>query len=339
MTAKPLFLSALLAAASVSGQTWAAGKAQSAAGPRGDAKSWTPPRTPWGVPDLQGVWDFRTITPLERPKAFGTRQFLTDEEAAKFEEDENRRLNRDLIDPKKGGALYPPGGVVPYNEFWYDRGNKVVGTKRTSLIIDPPDGRLPPRTPEGEKRDAQAAEEDRYNQAGKPRADSYEQRDLTERCIQGLNSGPPMTSNAYNNNVQIVQTRQYVVLVTEMIHDARIVPMDGRPHGSVRRAQGDSRGSWEGNTLVVSTKNFTRGTSLAGSTAGMQVVERFTLVDANTLQYEFTVTDPAQWTRPWTAQMPMTRSAQPIYEYACHEANYGLEGVLKGARAADRGTP
>jgi hypothetical protein len=313
-----------------------AGQAPVATTTTARSRGFTPARTAWGVPDLQGVWDFRTITPLQRPKVFGTRQFMTDEEAAKFEEEENRRLNRDLIDPKKGGALYPPGGVVPYNEFWYDRGNKISGSRRTSLIIDPPDGRLPPRTPDGRKRAEARAAAGRDDQAGRARADSYEDRSLMDRCILGFNAGPPMTPGAYNNNMQIVQTPGYVVIVTEMVHDARIVPLSGRTPATIPRWLGNSRGRWEGDTLVVETNNFLRGTSLDGSTPNMRLVERFTRVDSATLLYEFTVEDPSTWTRPWTAQIPMTKSDERIYEYACHEGNYAIPNILAGARAAEK---
>jgi hypothetical protein len=299
-------------------------------------KAWTPPRTPDGQPDLQGVWDYRTITPLERPIALGAKQFFTDEEAANFEKEENRRQNRDLIDPVKGGAQYPPGGVVPYNEFWYDRGNTITGSRRTSLIVDPRDGRLPPRTPEGQRRaDARVAAQ-RADQLGRPQADSYEDRPLPERCILGFNSGPPMTPGAYNNNVQLFQHAGYVVILNEMVHDARLVPLDGRPHGNIRQWLGDSRGHWEGDTLVVDTTNFYRGTSLAGSSANMHLVERFTRVDADTLLYEFTVDDPSTWTKPWTAQVPMKKSQDQIYEYACHEGNYAMLNMLTGARAQEK---
>ena len=300
------------------------------------SKDWTPPRTPDGQPDLQGVWDYRTITPMERPASLGDKQFFTAEEAAKFEEQENLRQNRDLIDPKKGGGQYPPGGVVPYNEFWYDRGNRIGESRRTSLIIDPQGGRLPPRTPDGQKRAEARAAAGRDDQAGRARADSYEDRSLTDRCILGFNAGPPMTPAAYNNNMQIVQTPGYVVIVTEMVHDARIVPLSGRPAATMPQWLGNSRGRWEGHTLVVETKNFLRGTSLDGSTSTMRLVERFTRADPATLLYEFTVEDPSTWTRPWTAQVPMTRSDDRIYEYACHEANYAIPNILAGARAAEK---
>src|SRR5438094_7540970 len=189
------------------------------------SKPWTPPRTPWGHPDLQGVWDYRTITPLERPSALSGKQFLTDDEAATFEREENRRQNRDLIDPAKGGLQYPPGGVVPYNASWYDRGKSVVGTRRTSLIVDPPDGRLPPLTPEGKKRADAGAVEERETQLGRPRADSYEDRPLSERCMLSACT-VPILPGPYNNNIEIIQTSGYVAILNEMIHEHRIVPLD-----------------------------------------------------------------------------------------------------------------
>jgi hypothetical protein len=322
---------AFLAPMPVAGQT-----ASPAAQATVAAKAWTPPRTADGRPDLQGVWDFRTITPMERPVALGTKEFLTDEEAANFEKDENQRQNRDLIDPEQGGLMYPPGGVVPYNEFWYDRGNKVVGSKRTSLIVDPPNGRLPAFTPEGQKRAKLRADEARETQLGHPVADSWEDRPLQERCIMGLNAGPPMTPGAYNNNFQMFQTPQYVVILTEMVHDARIVPLDGRPHGNIRQWKGDSRGHWEGDTLVVDTTNFKRETSLPGSSANTHLTERFTRTAPDTLLYEFTVDDPTTWTRPWTAAVPMSKTDEPIYEYACHEGNYAMASILAGARVAEK---
>ena len=300
------------------------------------AETWTVPRTADGQPDLQGVWDFRTITPMERPVALGTKEFFTEEEAAAFEKDENRRQDRDQIDPETGGLQYPRGGVVPYNEFWYDRGNKVVGTKRTSLIVDPPNGRLPEMTPDGKKRADLRAAEQRETQLGRPHADSWEDRPLQERCIVGLNAGPPMHPGAYNNNFQLFQTPQYVVILNEMVHDARIVPLDGRPHGHIRQWKGDSRGHWEGNTLVVDTINFKRETSLPNSSANIHLVERFTRTDADTLLYEFTVEDPTMWTRPWTAVVPMRKSEDLVYEYACHEGNYAMASILAGARAAEK---
>jgi hypothetical protein len=300
------------------------------------AKGWTLSHTPDGQPDIQGVWDYRTLTPLERPKELGTKAFFTKEEAAKYEKEQNLRENRDLIDPEKGGLQYPPGGVVPYNEVWYDRGNKIVGSERTSLIVDPADGRLPPWTPEGEKQAAHRKTAQHNDQVGHLLADSWEDRPLQERCLVGLNAGPPMIPGAYNNNVQLFQTPGYVVILNEMVHSARIVPLDAGPHGGIPQWKGDSRGHWEGHTLVVDTVNFKRETSLDGSSAHTHLVERFTRVDAHTLLYEFTVDDPTMWTRPWTAQVLMSKSEEPIYEYACHEGNYALHDILAGARAAEK---
>ena len=298
-------------------------------------KNWAPPRTPDGRPDLQGVWDYRTIAPLERPPELGTKEFFTAEEAAKFESEENQRQNRDLIDPEVGGLNYPPGGVIPYNEFWYDRGNK-LGSRRTSLIVDPPDGRLPPWTSEGQKVAELRAARSRDDQLGHPHADSWEDRPLQERCLIGLNAGPPMTPGAYNNNVQLLQTPGYVVILNEMVHSARIVPMDGRPHGNIRQWKGDSRGHWEGDTLVVDTINFKRETNVAGTSANTHLIERFTRTGPDTLAYEFTMDDPTMWTKPWKAVVPMLKSDEPIYEYACHEGNYAMRSILAGARAADK---
>ena len=294
----------------------------------------TAPQTPWGDPDLQGIWDFRTITPMERPGEFAGKQVLTDEEAANFQAQENRRLNRDLIDPKKGGLNYPPesaGGVVPYNEFWYDRGTTLVEDKRTSLIVDPPEGRIPPLTAEAEAR-AAARRELRSDHP----ADSWEDRSLGDRCLVGFNAGPPMVPSAYNNNVQLFQTPDYVVIFNEMVHNARIVPLDGRPHGHIRQWVGDSRGHWEGTTLVVETTSLSEKSGFRGSSANLRVVERFTRVDPDTVSYEFTLEDSETWTSPWTAVVPMTKTQGPIFEYACHEGNYAMEGILGGARAEER---
>ena len=310
----------------------AAGQAEATTAP---ANTWTLPRTADGQPDLQGVWDYRTISPLERPTELGTKEFFTEEEAAKFEKEENQRQNRDLIDPDRGGLQYPPGGVIPYNEFWYDRGNK-LGSMRTSLIVDPPDGRLPAWTPEGQRLADLRAAARRDDQLGHPHADSWEDRPLQERCIVGLNAGPPMTPGAYNNNFQLLQTPGYVVIHNEMVHSARIIPMDGGPHGSIPQWKGDSRGHWQGDTLVVDTANFKRETNLAGSSADTHLVERFTRTGANTLFYQFTVDDATMWTRPWTAVIPMSKSEDPIYEYACHEGNHAMTGILAGARAQEK---
>ena len=323
------FVAVLAVIAVVSLSAVPAGQTRSAS-----AGDWTPPLTPWGDPDLMGIWDFRTITPMERPSELAGKQVLTAEEAANFEAKENRRLNRDLVNPKEGGAIYPPeseGGVVPYNEFWYDRGTTLVEDRRTSLIVDPPDGRIPPLTAEAEKRAAARREQRRDRPA-----DSWEDRSLGDRCIVGFNAGPPFVPGAYNNNVQLFQTTDDVVILTEMVHNARIVPLDGRPHGSIRQLAGDSRGRWEGDTLVVETLNFHPLTGIRGSTPHARLVERFTRIGPDTIQYEFTVEDSETWTRPWTAQVQLTKTDEPLYEYACHEGNYALEGILAGARAEEQ---
>ena len=296
--------------------------------PRG---GWTVPRTPDGVPDLQGVFTFRTITPMQRPDQLAGRVTLSAAEAAAFEESENRRLNRDLFDPIEGApsAGYAPraeGGVLSYNEFWYERGVELTRDKRTALIVDPPDGRIPYT--------AAAREKNRVTRANLTAgfADSYTDRSLADRCLLGFNSGPPMVPSAYNNNVMILQAPGLVVIYNEMIHNARIVPTDGGPHGALRQWVGDSRGRWEGDVLVIETANFHGETAFRGSTADTRLVERLWRVDPDTVLYEFTVEDPHSFTRPWTALFPLRRTDGPLFEYACHEGNYGLEGILAGAR-------
>ena len=296
------------------------------------------PRTSWGDPDLQGIWTFRTITPLERPAALADKPELTAEEAAAYEQEEAQRQNRDLIDSAQGGLLYQPeseGGVVPYNDFWYERGSAVVATRRTSLIIDPPDGRLPAYTPEGQRRADAQRQINLEEQRGHPLADGPEDRGVGDRCLLGFNAGPPMLPGAYNQNVQIFQTADHVVVFNEMIHNSRIIPLDGRPHITARQWSGDSRGRWDGDTLVVETTNFSGVTSLSGSSPAMQLVERFTRVNDEMVNYSVTVENPDTWTRPWTAEIPLMQlddEVPRIYEYACHEGNYSLDTVLRGAR-------
>ena len=292
-----------------------------------------PPRTPWGTPDLQGVWDFRTITPMERPEEFGDREFLTDEESADLEQGVLERNARLDAPSEIRTELLPVGGNVgAYNNFWMDRGTTVVDTRRTSLIVDPPNGRIPPLTPEGQqRRDATAAKRQRP-------AHGPEDRSMGERCLLGFNGGPPLEPRAYNNHAQIFQTPDYVVILNEMVNDSRVVPLDGRPHldDGIRQWRGDPRGRWEGDTLVVETTNFYLQTAFSerqGSTPAMHLVERFTRRSDDILIYEATMTDPATWTSPWTFEVPMVRSDEPVFEYACHEGNYGMDGIMAGARA------
>jgi hypothetical protein len=284
------------------------------------------PRTPDGHPDLQGVWDFRSATALERPQRFAGREFMTPEEVVSYEQE---ALEREDGRPPDDGRTELSVHAV----WWLDYGKKVVGSRRTSLIVDPPDGRIPPLTPEAQKRNA----ERRAAAKTHGPADSYEDRSLQERCItRGL---PEVTlPGPYNNNMQIVQTPGYVMIFTEMIHDARVVPTDGRPHNSanVRSWMGDSRGRWDGDTLVVDTINFTDRTNFRGSGQNLHLVERFTRIDADTVEYRFTLDDPTTWTKPWTVAYPIVTSDGPIYEFACHEGNYGLRGILSGARYEEK---
>jgi len=303
------------------------------AGAQGKASS--PARTPDGKPNLAGIFSCSTITPLQRPHALAGKDILTEEEAAAFEASENTRLNRDLFDPIKGqpSAGYAPraeGGVLSYNEFWYERGNRLTKDKRTSLIVDPPNGRIP-LTEAARRRIAEMAQ--RSNSGA---GDSYADRSLADRCLMGFNSGPPMVPGAYNNNLQILQAPGQVVIINEMVHNARIIPTDGRPHTTLRQWTGDSRGRWEGDTLVVETINFRRETSLQGSTADTRLVERFRRVDDDTIRYDFTVSDPNSYLRPWSAMMPLLRTEGPLFEYACHEGNYALVDILRGARYQEK---
>ena len=305
------------------------------------------PRTAWGAPDLQGVWDFRTITPLERPAELAGREFLTEEEAARLEQEvvdrDARLLNRPPERATAGGSVDRRSDGSPgfYNNFWLDGGTRTIGTRRTSLIVDPQHGRLPALTAAAQQRAARTRAHRRRHPA-----DSWLDLDAGDRCLLGLNAGPPIVPAAYNQNLQVFQTPEHVVLLTEMVHTVRAVPLDGRPRlaADVRQWSGDARGRWEGDTLVVETTNFvpdrwwTSSNPLGalGSSANLRLVERLTRVGADTLEYEFTVHDPETWTRPWTVSIPMRRSDQPLYEYACHEGNYSLPNILAGERAAER---
>src|SRR5881397_2745866 len=287
-------------------------------------KGWTPPRTPDGQPDLQAIWTNATITPFERPASLRDKAFLTEAEVAAIER--QVATNR-AADPKR------PGDVGSYDQVWFDSGEHVVSTRRTSLVIDPPDGRVPLRP------EAEAARDYASAHLG----DSYEFMSVWDRCItRGVPGG--MFPAGYNNAYQIVQAPGYVVIHYEMIHEPRIIPIDGSTHlpSRVRSWNGDSRGRWEGNTLVVDTTNYNNKGWIATSAAAgrikgvpqtesLHVVERFTPIDANTITYEATIDDPAMFTRPWTVSIPLHRNrAYTIYEYACHEGNRAVEGVLRG---------
>jgi hypothetical protein len=285
-------------------------------------------RTPDGRPDLQGIWSLATITPLERPPELAGKEFFTAKEAAEYEKQVRERNNMDRRD---GSAEADVGRA--YNDFWWDRGTAVVKTLRTSLVTDPPDGRIPPILPAARERQAerQAANKGRE-------FDGPENRPLAERCIMWGSTGPPMLPTAYNNNFQIVQSPGYVAILTEMIHDVRVIPVDGRPAlpSSVRQWKGDSRGRWEGDTLVVETTNYTNKTAFRGTGESLRLIERFKRMDGGTLLYQFTVEDPTTFAKPWTVEIPAIKSEGPIFEYACHEGNYAMEGGLNGARVQER---
>jgi len=299
--------------------------------PRARTKAGTLPRMADGHPDLQGIWTNTTITPLERSTDLAGKSVLTETEAAAYEKQILDRVN---FDRRDGG---PEVDVTrAYNNLFMDRGTQLAtidGKKRTSIIVDPPDGRIPPLTPEGTKRvAAQSKSLEVY--------DSYRNRPLAERCVIGQAStgGPPMLPGPYNNNYQIVQTPEYLMILVEQIHDVRIIRLDGRPHlpANIRQWMGDSLGHWEGDTLVVDTTNLTDKTGFRGSTENLHVIERFTRVDANTILYRFTIDDPSTFARQWTGEYPFLAAAGPIYEYACHEGNYAMGDILRGARLQEK---
>ena len=304
----------LLAPAGVGGQTQADGTSGGAA-----------PRTAWGDPDLQGRWTNTTTTPLQRPDDLAGRELLSEEERAALDEAGD-------VAREQRGIASGTGETGSYNNFWVERGVRMA---RTSLIVDPPDGRLPPFTPAEAERRAER-ESYRTREPAGP-----EDRNLYERCISRGMPGA-MMPGFYNHNYQIFQAPGYVVILVEMVHDARIIPLDGRPHADERIRQwlGDSRGRWEGDTLVVETINFVpvngRALTVFGANETTRLVERFTRIDDETIDYEFTVSDPTEYTAPWTASIPMTSLDGLLYEYACHEGNYGLENILVGARATER---
>jgi hypothetical protein len=290
-------------------------------------KKWTAPRTPYGQPDLQGIWSNATITPFERPQELAGKEYFTEQEAAEYEKTVAREGNRDRRSTDANADL-----KGAYNELWFDRGAKVVPTRRTSLVVDPPDGKVPPLTPAAQR--AAAAREE----IARRLPEGPEDLPPLVRCIVWPTVGPPMLPTAYNNNYLILQGPGYVAILTEMIHDVRMIPLDGRPHipANIRQWIGDSRGRWEGNTLVVDTTNFTDKTTFSGSDENLHLIERFTRTSENTILYEFTVDDPTAFTRVWKGEVPLSKAPGPIYEYACHEGNYSMENILKGARAQEK---
>ncbi len=300
----------------------------------GAADAWTHPRTPWGDPDLQAVWTNETITPFERPIENQGKQFLTENEAKQIEEQVAQRR-------AAGDGKSAPGSVGAYNQIWLDTGTRFLPTRQTSLVVDPPDGRVPTRPSAEAKRD--------YNKARAK--DSYEYMSVWDRCITRGVPGS-IFPTGYNNAYRILQTPGYVTILYEMIHDTRIIPLDGRPHVSpnIRLWMGDSRGRWEGDTLVIETANFINKGWIASNsesrrikgipqTEALHVVERFTRVSADTINYEVTIEDPEIYTSPWKIAMPLTRDpGYRMYEYACHEGNTAVELILGGARAEEKTT-
>ncbi len=279
------------------------------------------PRLVDGLPDLQGTWDFRTITPLQRPREFADQEVLTAEQAAEFEVARQEQLDRDnFTDTTTTGD---------YNQFWYDRGSEILGSNRTSLITYPADGRIPELTERAQERNAARREAATLNYG-------IEVRPLSERCVMGFNSGPPMLPSAYNNNVQLIQTGDHFLIHNEMVHNARIVKMNATEYRQAPRDwEGDSIGYWDGDTLVVETRYFARATSFGNSSENMELTEKFWLIDADTLGYEFTISDPTTWTDSWTVMFPMRRAVEPIYEYACHEGNYSMAAIMAGWRTQE----
>ncbi len=297
------------------------------------AQTAEPPRTSWGAPDLQGVWDFRSLTPMERPAELADQEVFTSEQAASFSEEILQERSRDQEDAEAAAAA---GRVVAYNDFWFDWGSSVT-TERTSLIVEPRDGRIPALTAAADRR--RAAREAARAGVGRDEVAPggwIDELSPSVRCITGFNQGPPMTPSAYNNNMQLFQTEDHVVILNEMVHDARVVPLDGRPHlpADLRQWIGSSRGYWDGDTLVVETLNR-RDESFRGATRHLRLTERFTRADADTLVYEVTLDDPTTWTQPWTFMVPMVRNTGEVYEYACHEGNYYMANMLRAMRAEE----
>ena len=302
--------------------------------PAAKAKNWTVPRTSDGHPDLQGIWNNATLTPMDRPAEFAGKATVSEAEARKYEKKDLETNDIDREDSPLLARINGANAVGGYNNLFIDRGSelaRVDGVKRTSLIVDPPDGKAPPMTEEAKKRLAGMARN--YN-----RYDSVKDRPLAERCIVGFGStsGPPMVPALYNNNYQIVQTPDHVMILVEMVHDVRIIRMNGtHPSSNVHLWLGDSIGHWEGDTLVVDTTNFTDQTLFRGSGENLHVIERFSRPDANTLLYRVTIDDPTTFTKKWTMEYPFVAAEGPVFEYACHEGNYAMPDILGGARKSD----
>jgi hypothetical protein len=301
------------------------------------------PRTVDGHPDLTGIWTNVTITPLERPKELAGKEFFTEQEAVDYEKTTVQRRNRDNRENRGTNADV----ANAYNDFWWDSGTRVVKTRRTSIVVDPPDGHVPALTPERQRQLAAIADAKKrrceqpgceVENGGVPGpADGPEDRPLMERCLS-FGNAVPMLPTAYNNNYEIVQTPGFVAIDVEMVHQVRQIPLDGSPHlpSHIRQWMGDSRGHWEGDTLVIDTTNFNGKTAYRGSDQNLHLIERLTRTDADTILYRFTIDDPTAFTKPWTGEIPMVKAPGPLYEYACHEGNLGMVGILSSARADEK---
>jgi len=319
-------LVALVAQPPVAGQTPSA-----AAKPQAAAKPWTPPRTPDGRPDLQGIYTDNTVTPFQRPKNLGTKEFYTEPE---FAELMKRARQGDIGEEGNLGAANPQEVRYDLELYGFDRSRVRFGSNRRTSLIVGPEGVVPPMLPEARKRNADRAARNKGHEF-----DSHENRPLSERCIILNQERIPLIPGANEGNlVQIVQGAGYVSILRETNHSTRVVPTDGRPHvpKNIRFYQGDSVGRWEGNTLVVDTTNFTNLSAFQGSGENLHLVERFTRVADDTLMYEFTAEDPTTWARPWSAEIPWTRTRGPVYEWACHEGNNMIVNILRGARVAEQ---
>jgi hypothetical protein len=312
---------ALLGPAWISGQTPSSTAKNSGAGTKNTAgKAFVPPRTADGQPDFQGVWAIATLTPLERPPELAGKEFLTEQEAAEYQRRMLEQVNTDRRGQDRTADLRGN-----YNEFWRDRGTSIVASRRTSLIVDPPDGKIPPLTPEARKRKGRAGE----------LPSGPEDLALRIRCIT---RGLPMVPTPNNNFFEIVQGAGTVAILQEMMYEARIIALDGRPHApqGVRAYMGDARGHWEGDTLVIDTTNFIGKNDFYGADENLHLTERLTRTDADTILYRFTVDDPTAFTKPWSGEIPMRKSNEGIFDYECHEGNYSIVNILSGARLAEK---
>ena len=334
MRMRPVVLATVLFAAIVAADHLLAQSSPAGTGGSTAARAAAPvPKTPWGHPDLQGTWDYKTITPLERPQQYGDRQYLTEAEAKALEERAGKRMDEPPSDeqPNQSGTIHAT--------YLTDPGRRVDDDRRTSLIIDPPDGRVPALVNAGAGRGGRGGGRGGGARPG-GRADSWTDRSLLERCITW---GIPTASlpGLYNNNIQIVQSPDSVVIVHEMVHDARVIPLDGRPRvtgkgNTARNYLGESRGWFEGDTLVVETTNFGTKTNYRGANVNLKLTERYRRVNANRVELLLTVEDPTVWTKPWTVKLGMRPSEGDLIEYACHEGNYGLRNILEVARDEDK---